>query len=410
MAGASTGRGSGAALGVASGGPGDRGRQVDDAATTRARRGAVSVVRVLRPGWRWAVVGGLTAVLAALPAVVQALPTDEVDVDAATLLERVRSSDDVAWSGYGEARGDLVLPDVDELGDLPDLISGTTRLRAWWRDADTYRVDALSLVGETDVAVDGPRAWTWESADEAAVFVRGELEVRLPRGADLLAPVLGARLARSDDVLAERLPARRVAGVDAAGLRLTPGRPGTTTVARVDLWAEPTTGLALRVEVHAAGVEDAALTSLLLDLNQQEPPRERTSFLPPPGASVEVVEAPDLAALAARFAPFQLPDTVAGLPRRDRITDLAEGVGTYGDGFTALTVVPLENRTVGGLLEGLRQEGDAEDEATFSTALLQGLVARDGERAYLLVGTVPEQVLRQALAQLRVSPPPVRPR
>jgi hypothetical protein len=367
------------------------------------------VVRVLRPGWRWAVVGGLTTVLAVLPAAVQALPVDDVDVDAATLLARVQGSDDVAWSGYGEARGDLVLPDVDELGDLPDLISGTTRLRAWWRGAETYRVDALSLVGETDVAVDGPRTWLWESADEAAVFVRGDLEVRLPRGADLLAPVLGARLARSDDVVAERLPARRVAGVDAAGLRLRPGQPGTTTVERVDLWAEPDTGLALRVEVHARGVEGAALTSLLLDLDQRMPPRERTSFLPPPGADVQVVEAPDLATLAARFAPFELPDAVAGLARRDRITDLAEGVGTYGDGFTALTVVPLEGRTAGGLLDGLRQEGDAENEATFSTALLQGLVARDGDRAYLLVGTVPESVLRQALAELRDSPPPLRP-
>jgi len=40
--------------------------------------------------------------------------------------------------------------------------------------------------------------------------------------------------------------------------------------------------------------------------------------------------------------------------------------------------------------------------------LIQGLVVRAGDRAYLLVGSVPEQVLRSAMAQLRVSPPPVR--
>jgi hypothetical protein len=355
------------------------------------------------------VVAALTAALAGTPALVQALPADGVDINAATLLQRVQASDDVAWSGYGEARGDLVLPDVDQLGDLPELISGTTRLRAWWRGPADFRVDALSLVGETDVVVRDDLTWIWVSADREATLVRGDLDVRLPRGADLLAPALGARLSRSDDVRVERLPARRVAGVDAAGLRLLPADPRTTTVERVDLWADPATGLALRVELHATGTEGAALTSLLLDLDLSEPAPERTRFSPPFGARVSTVEAPDVAALADRFAPFQLPATVAGLPRRQRVDDLGEGVGTYGDGFTALTVVPLERRTAGGLVDGLRQDDDPPDEATFSTALLQGLVARTGDRAYLLVGTVPQQVLRQALAQLKASPPPVRP-
>lgn len=354
-------------------------------------------------------VGALTAALAGTPALVQALPVDDTDVDTATLLERVRASDSVGWSGYGEARGDLVLPDVEQLGDLPELISGTTRLRAWWRGPDAFRVDALSLVGETDVAVSGPLTWTWVSADRAVTLVRGELDVRLPRGADLLAPALGARLARSEGVTAQRLPPRRVAGVDAAGLRLLPADPQTTTVERVDLWAEPATGLPLRVELHPVDRDDAALTSLLLDLDLSVPPLARMRFRPPPGAGVDVVEAPDLAALADRYAPFQLPTTLAGLPRRQRVDDLGDGVGTYGDGFTALTVVPLEAPTLGGLLRGLQDDDDPPDEATFSTALLQGLVARDGDRAYLLVGTVPERVLRSALAQLRASPPPLRP-
>jgi len=168
------------------------------------------------------------------------------------------------------------------------------------------------------------------------------------------------------------------------------------------------TGLVLRVELHAAGVEGAALTSLLLDLDRREPAEQLTRFRPPPGASVLSVEAPDLAAVADRFSPFALPSTLAGLPRRQRVEDVGRGVGTYGDGFTALTVVPLEGGTAGGLLDSLRQEDDPRGEATFSTALIQGLVVRAGDRAYLLVGSVPEQVLRSAMAQLRVSPPPVR--
>jgi hypothetical protein len=366
------------------------------------------VVEVRRPGWRWTVVAGLTAALTALPAAVAALPADDAGVDAATLLARVQQSDRVPFSGYGEARGDLVLPDVRELQDIPEIISGTTRLRAWWRGPDEHRVDALSLVGETDVVVYRDTTWTWDSADRRATLVRGDVDVRLPRGADLLAPALGARLARTEDVVAERLPARRVAGVDAAGLRLLPGEPRTTTVERVDLWADPRSGLVLRVELHAAGVTGAALTSTLLDLDTATPPLVRTAFLPPPGARVDVVDAPDLASAADRFAPFQLPGTLAGLARQSRIDDVGEGVGTYGEGFTALTVVPLEGRTAGGLLRALRVDRGPTDEAAFSTALLQGRVARQGDRAYLLVGTVPQQVLQSALAQLRASQPPRR--
>ena len=365
-----------------------------------------TVVGVRSPGWRWAVVAGLTAVLSSVPALVQALPVDDVDVDAVTLLERVRQSDTVAWSGYGEARGDLVLPDVSELEDIPELISGTTRLRAWWRGRDQYRVDALSLVGETDVAVNGLITWTWDSADRLATVTTSVVAVRLPRGADLLAPALAARLARSDAVVAEELPSRRVAGVDAAGLRLLPAEPRTTNVEHVDLWVEPETGLGLRVELHARDVDDAALTSVLLDLDTSTPSEEQIRFRPPPDARVESVEAPDLASAAARYAPFRLPAEIAGLRRQDRVDGFGEGVGTYGEGFTALTVVPLEGRTAAGLLDTLRDDDDPPGEAEFSTALLQGRVARYGERAYLVVGTVPQAVLRSALAQLRVSPPP----
>ena len=117
-------------------------------------------------------VAGVTAALAIAPALVSALPVGDAGLDAATLLDRVRASDRVVWSGYGEARGDLVLPDVGQLGDLPELISGTTRLRAWWRGLAEHRVDALTLVGETGVVVRGDSTWTWVSADNAATQVR----------------------------------------------------------------------------------------------------------------------------------------------------------------------------------------------------------------------------------------------
>lgn len=353
---------------------------------------------------RWCAVLALVAVLLSLPSVVGAWPAQAPSAAASTLLERVRVSDQVAWSGYGEARGDLVLPDVAALEDLPELISGTTRLRGWWRGPAQYRVDALALAGETDVFVDGDDTWTWESGDRVATLLVGDVDVRLPRAADLIAPALGARLARSAALVVSAGPARRLAGVDAAGLRLRPADPERTTVDRIDLWVEPRTGLALRVEVHARGGAGAALTSVLLDLDLTPPPPSRTRFSPPPDARVDVVAAPDIAAAADRYSPFQLPSTLAGLRRR---TDTGEsrGVATYGEGLTALTVVPLRGRTASRLLRGLQDGPATGPEAEISTALVQGRVVRDRRRSYLLLGTVPQDLLTTALTQLRRDPP-----
>lgn len=353
------------------------------------------------------VAAGLAA-LTALPSLAGALPADAPPVPLAELVARIRASPDVAWSGYGESRGALVLPDVRELGDLPGLVGGTTRTRTWWRAPDEWRVDALSLVGETDTTRDPDGSWTWDSADERAQRIVGELDVRLPAAPDLVAPVLGHRLAGTGDVELSALPDRRVAGRAAAGVRLTPRDPATTTVAAVDMWAEPRTGLPLRVEVHAAGQDQPVLTSLLLDLELAAPPRSRTTFLPPARASVSVDEAPDLAAAVDRFAPFALPPVLAMLPRRQR-TDLGlvGGVGTYGDGFTALVVLPLPLDAGRRLVRRIDSDGDGES-ARVSTPLVNGLAATVRERAYLLVGTVPETVLQRALAELRFTEPPLR--
>ena len=359
------------------------------------------------PGWRWWAVLSLVGVLVLLPGVVGAWPAQEPSAAATTLLARVRVSDQVAWSGYGEARGDLVLPDVAALEDLPELISGTTRLRAWWRGPAQFRVDALALAGESDVVVSGDDTWTWESGDRVATLLHGDVDVRLPRAADLLAPALGARLARSAALVVEARPARRLAGVDAAGLRLRPADPSSTTVDRVDLWVEPATGVALRVEVHARGEAEAALTSVLLDLDLTAPPASRTQFSPPADARVDVVEAPDLAAAADRFSPYLLPSTLAGLPRRTDTGD-SLGVATYGSGLTALTVVPLRRRTAHRLLHDLEGSATSWREAQISTALVQGRVVLDRSRAYLLIGTVPQELISTALAELRRDPPPRR--
>ena len=351
-------------------------------------------------------VAAVVAVLAALPSLAGALPVGSPELTPEQLLAKVRASDGVAWSGYGESRGRLVLPDVRELGELPGLVGGTTRTRAWWRAPDDWRVDALTLVGEVDTTRDVDGGWTWNSADRRALRIVGELDVRLPAAADLMAPALGHRLAGTQDVALTALPARRVAGRTAAGVRLAPRDPERTTVRWVDLWAEPESGLPLRVEVHAVGEREPALTAVLLDLEVGAPPAARTAFDPPAEATVTVGDAPDIAALADRFAPFVLPRELAGLPRRARSAlSTGGGVGTYGDGFTALAVVPLPPDVGRGVIARIDDDEDGTT-ARVSTPLVNGLVALGRpDRAYLLVGTVPDELLTRALVQLRASPP-----
>ncbi len=350
----------------------------------------------------------LVGSLSALPTLAGALPTGgtAADVGVEQLLAQVRASDDVGWSGYGESRGTLVLPDVRELSELPGLVGGTTRTRAWWSGPQDWRVDALSLVGETDTTREGDGGWTWQSADRRATRLNGALDVRLPTATDLLAPTLGHRLARTADVTASRLPARRVAGRSAAGLRLVPRRPDATTVGSVDLWVEPRTGLPLQVEVRAVGETALSLEATLLDLDLGPPAAGRSHFHPPRDAAVTVLEAPDLAALADRFAPYRLPDELAGLPRRPRSTlSVGGGVGTYGDGFTAVALVPLPDELARGIIRRVSSDPDGAV-APVSTSLVNALVGRDRRgRAYLLAGTVPMPVLTTALEQLRADPP-----
>ena len=356
--------------------------------------------------WRWAVVGALVVSLAAAPTLAGALPVRGTGLSAAQLLERVRASDGVAWSCYGTSYGTLVVPDVRELSDLPGLVGETTRARAWWRGPDDWRVDALSAVGETDTTRDPDGGWTWESADRRAVRIVGELDVRLPTAADLLAPVLGHRLAGTEDLALSRLPARRVAGRSADGLRLAPRDAAATTVRSVDLWVEPATGLPLRVEVRTAAAAPS-LVATLLDLDLSAPPASRTDFPRPRQADVVVGEAPDIAAAADRFAPYRLPGELVGLPRRARSAlSTGGGVGTYGDGFTALALVPIPRDLAQRVIDRV-DTADDDLTAAISTPLVNAVVGR-GERgrAYLLVGTVPQQQLLSALAQLRAVPPP----
>jgi len=364
---------------------------------------------------RWLVVGLSVLALLSLPSVVSAVPLAQSDRSPATdVLARVRSSAAVSYQGYAESHGILALPDVPQFGDLISLLGSTTRMRVWWASADRWRVDDISLANEVDTYRDPLGTWTWESGPRRAVRVLLEPRVRLPRAADLLPPELGRRLAgaaRPEEVV--RIADRRVAGRTASGIRITPADPGTT-IGRIELWSDRSSGLPLRVEVTARGTGQPALRTAFLDLDRQ-PVGVVSPFAPPVDSNVSIVSAPDIAGRLDELAPYLLPDTLAGLPRRVRVDGVATvaGPATYGDGYALVVVLPLPADLTAQVLRRLEGSPAKPVDIGRGTATVLGIdsplvnavVVRGGRRGYLIGGTVGPAVLEQVARALVDAPP-----
>ena len=352
-------------------------------------------------GWRWLVLGGAVAVLVALPGLVAAVPARDRPLAAEELLGRVRASDRVAYQGYAEARAGLGLPDVPRAGRVVALLGETTRMRAFVAGPATWRVDELTPIGERDLYAGDGGTLLWDSGERRAVVTDGEPPVRFARPADLLPPELGRRVAAAAGAgEVSRLGARRVAGVHALGLRVVPRSAGTT-VARVDLWADPASGLPVRVELTARGGTRPIVTTAFLDLRLGAPDPARVRFAAPDDADVDTDQAPDLARAVDRFSPFVLPDPLAGEPRR---TGVGSAASTYGRGFDLVAVLAFpasfSPRTRAFLDEAPTRKGPWGEASVLATPLLNGLVfERDGV-AYALAGTVTQPVLDRVAASL----------
>ena len=359
------------------------------------------------------VAAGVAALVSA-PLVVRALPAAEQSVSAATLLGRIQASGGAGYSGYAEAVGGLRLPLIDQFSGLADMLGGRTRLRVWWRDARDWRVDAISATGEYDLHRVPGQLWAWDYERNEATRYR-DPAVRLPRAADLDPAQLGRRLL-SEAVPAEvtRLPARRVAGVDAAGLRLRPIDP-RTMISRVDLWADITTGLPLRVEVFAAGAgpsgaaDRPVVDTSFLDVSLRLPSPETTRFTPPATARISSWGEFDLAAAADLYSAGQPPPgELAGYPLRRRIAGVG-GVGTYGRGVATLAALPLPERIAWRLRDrladtsGVRETAEGQLLTVGPLSLLLTRPRGEPGQAWLLAGTLTADTLQQAAAELRTA-------
>jgi hypothetical protein len=401
---------------------------------------------------RWLLVLALVALLAALPATVSAWPAATPTLDAATLRDRIAGSARQPYQGYVESVGALGLPELPRLDQIASLLSGTTRMRAWYGAQDRWRVDVIGTGIERGFyqAPDGQYAWDYganrltyvasaptdlfiydKGPDDGASrveFILTEPPARLPRAADLMPPDLARRLlstAKGEKV--EAIAGRRVAGVGAAGLRVTPASP-LSTIAHIDIWADPRTGLALRVEVTARDAQRPVLVSRFLDVDLAAPATAALS--PPPhrdGLSYTAVRASEgFDRLVDEEAAGALPDRLAGLDRRDPMTGQSVRTGrgdtevvmfqfspiaVYGTGLTQVAVLPLSSRIGREAYRGVAAWGQTltypgGTAALISTSVLSLMIVEvpQARNAYLLAGLVDAALMQRMGAELAGAP------
>ena len=324
----------------------------------------------------------------------------------AELVARVQASAGVGWSGRAQSRGSLQLPDLDSFATLGQLLGQQVELRAWWRGARSWRVDRIRSTGETDTFRDGGGQVRWVFESERATFSPVST-IRLPDAVDVLPATLGRDLfqgARADEVSV--IGPVRVAGVEAAGLRLTPA--GTaSTVDHVDLWADPATGLPLRVDLYGRGSATPALTTAFTGITLRTPDPGAVRFRAPEGVSLAYEESTDVAAAANALEQLDLPATVAGLGTRDGRDPGA--VGVYGRGPTSMIVFPLRGSVARPLRDQLDRNAGTTSTASGTlapigpvTVLLTRIPGRGG--GFLLAGTVTPETLSAAAAELQAQP------
>jgi hypothetical protein len=362
----------------------------------------------MRAAHRWSIVTVGVAVLCGLPWLIGHRPIPGSSLSATSLLNRIQNSAAHSYSGYSEADGGLGLPVAGDFDSVADLLGGHSEERVWWRTATDERVDTITAFGESDVHTDALGTWTWNYERSHATRVpSNDSAVRLPRNADVLPPDLGRRLlsqALPSEV--SRLPVVRIAGVDAVGLRLRPSEK-VSTVTRVDVWADPVSGLPLRVQVYGSDQVAPAMSASFLDFSRATPSESSVSFAPPGRSRVDYSYGFDIASATNTFQDVTPPAQLAGLTRQAPTQGLGS-VGVYGRGVTQLVAGPIFDGVANQLSAQLRTAGadQSGNEQSFTVGPVSALLLNsDIGRDWLFTGTVTMATLKAAAAQIIAHPP-----
>ena len=365
---------------------------------------------------RWLAVVTVLALLCALPVLIGFAARPKLHVDPAQLRERILASSDQPYQGYVSTDGEIQMPDVPAIRDIAGLFGATLRLRAWYAGPRQWRVALLQTTGELDIygTPAGTYVWDFERNLMAVTVGDADLALRPPTAADLVPPELARRLL-AFEAQVDEIESRRVGGVAAAGLRVIPSDP-MTTIGRVDVWADPATGIAVQVEITARGSTEPVFTSRFLEVEMAAPAPDVVAPRPPASAGFTVVTAESVASTLNAIAPVPLPPRLAGRERLGGSSAIVVvGLAAYGPGLSTFAVIALPGRVGFDALNAARERGgqpvslpNAGAAYETSTTLVNGLIVRSvgdrrSRRTYLLAGPVSADVLRQAAGELLVG-------
>lgn len=363
-------------------------------------------IRIVR---RWTVVIAGVALLCGLPVIASALPVSVPQLTASELRTRILASAGEPYAGYAESNATFGLPPVAGLSGLISLLNGVTKMRVWQATPARWRVDVLSDAGERDTyQLGGYRSYIWDSGDQLLTEIRGPQTYRLPRPADLVPPALALRMLSEAGGQARFsvIAPVRVAGQSAAGLRVTPADPAST-VGRVDIWADPSSGLPLMVEVFPRGAARPALESLFFQVSPWHPDPRVLTPTRAAGTGFTVTSAGSLAGALRNVALVALPAELAG---RIRLPVQAgfETIGAYGGGLTTFVVIALRGSSAQNLIPDVISAGGTPlttasgAGAEISAPLINVVLVRPPGWffTFLLAGTVSTSLLEQAATEL----------
>lgn len=346
--------------------------------------------------------------LCGLPVIASALPVSVPALTANQLRGRILASADESYSGYAESNATFGLPSLTGLADLTSLLDGVTKMRVWQAAPDRWRVDVLTDAGERDTYQLGSRTWLWASGQELLTEVLGQPALRLPRPADLVPPALALRLLAEAGRGAKYsvIPPLRVAGQSAAGLRMTPADPAST-VGRVDIWAEPASGLPLMVEIFGRGSRTPALESQFFSVARWQPEAQVLTPARGPGTGFNVTSASNLAGALNNLGLEGLPARLAGRVRIP-VTTQFDTIGVYGGGLATFVVLGVRGNSGRNLVSDTLSAGGTPLDLTggtgalISAPLVNAVIIRPAGFyvTLLIAGTVSAQVLEQAAAEL----------
>jgi len=350
------------------------------------------------------------AVLCCLPVVASALPASVPKLAAQQLEQRILASQRLSFDGYAESNANFGLPPLPAFSSVTPLLDGVTRLRVWQAAPGRWRVDTLSDVGENDTYQRGDDTYVWDSGAELLTGIDGAETIRLPRAADLVPSSLAIRLISwaGPGAKLSVLPPQRVAGQSAAGLQIAPAS-NESTIARADIWASPTTGLPLRVEVFDRSSRAPALETQFLQVGLWTPDNNVLTPQRGPGTGFTATTPNDFAGVLKNLDDEVLPGALDGFARHQ---SPVRQIGLYGTGLTAFAVLTFRSGTGGQLLNDALDAGAvpltyADGTGAVASAPLINVVLvhpRASHDTFLLVGLVSRTTLERAAAVLAAKP------